>query len=60
MIAIRENEARAEAIGLPVYRYKLLCFVIAGAVGRARRRAARQPRQVREPERAALDPVRAR
>jgi len=31
--AIRENEARAEAIGLPVYRYKLVCFVIAGAVG---------------------------
>jgi branched-chain amino acid transport system permease protein len=33
VIAIRENEARAEAIGLPVYRYKLTCFVIAGAVG---------------------------
>jgi branched-chain amino acid transport system permease protein len=31
--AIRENEARAEAIGFPVYRYKLVCFVIAGAVG---------------------------
>ena len=31
--AIRENEARAEAIGFPVYRYKLLCFVIAGAIG---------------------------
>jgi branched-chain amino acid transport system permease protein len=31
--AIRENEARAEAIGFPVYRYKLLCFVIAGAAG---------------------------
>ncbi len=30
--AIRENEARAEAIGFPVYRYKLVCFVIAGAV----------------------------
>jgi len=30
--AIRENEARAEAIGFPVYRYKLLCFVISGAV----------------------------
>jgi branched-chain amino acid transport system permease protein len=29
--AIRENEARAEAIGFPVYRYKLLCFVISGA-----------------------------
>jgi branched-chain amino acid transport system permease protein len=31
--AIRDNEARAEAIGFPVYRYKLLCFVIAGAAG---------------------------
>jgi branched-chain amino acid transport system permease protein len=31
--AIRENEARAEAIGFPVYRYKLVCFVIAGAAG---------------------------
>ena len=31
--AIRENESRAEALGYPVYRYKLLCFVIAGAVG---------------------------
>jgi branched-chain amino acid transport system permease protein len=31
--AIRENEARAEAIGFSVYRYKLVCFVIAGAVG---------------------------
>jgi branched-chain amino acid transport system permease protein len=31
--AIRENEARAEAIGFPVYRYKLLCFVLAGAIG---------------------------
>jgi len=33
MIAIRENAARAEALGLPVYRYQLLCFVIAGAAG---------------------------
>jgi len=31
IIAIRENEARAEAIGLPVFRYQLACFVIAGA-----------------------------
>jgi branched-chain amino acid transport system permease protein len=31
--AIRENEARAEAIGFPVYRYKLACFVLGGAVG---------------------------
>ena len=33
VMAIRENETRAEAIGLPVYRYKLVCFVIAGAAG---------------------------
>jgi branched-chain amino acid transport system permease protein len=31
--AIRENELRAEAIGFPVYRYKLACFVVAGAAG---------------------------
>jgi len=30
--AIRENETRATAIGYPVYRYQLLCFVISGAV----------------------------
>jgi branched-chain amino acid transport system permease protein len=29
--AARENEVRAEAVGFPVYRYKLVCFVIAGA-----------------------------
>jgi branched-chain amino acid transport system permease protein len=33
MVAIRENEARVEAIGFPVYRYQLACFVIAGAAG---------------------------
>ena len=31
--AIRENETRCEALGFPVYRYKLACFVISGAVG---------------------------
>lgn len=31
--ATRENAARAEAIGFPVFRYQLACFVIAGAVG---------------------------
>lgn len=30
--AIRENETRMEAIGHPVFRYKLVCFVIAGAL----------------------------
>ncbi|MCW5623046.1 MAG: branched-chain amino acid ABC transporter permease, partial [Burkholderiales bacterium] len=29
---IRENETRMEAVGYPVYRYKLVAFVIAGAV----------------------------
>ena len=31
--AIGENETRMEAIGYPVYRFKLFCFVIAGALG---------------------------
>jgi len=30
--AIRENETRMEAIGYPVFRYKLACFVIGGAI----------------------------
>ena len=30
--AIRENETRATAIGYPVYRYQLICFVISGAI----------------------------
>jgi branched-chain amino acid transport system permease protein len=30
--AIRENETRMEAVGFPTFRYKLTCFVIAGAV----------------------------
>jgi branched-chain amino acid transport system permease protein len=29
--AIRENETRMEAVGFPVYRYKLIAFVVAGA-----------------------------
>jgi branched-chain amino acid transport system permease protein len=33
IMAIRENAARVEAVGLPVYRYQLVCFVIAGAAG---------------------------
>jgi branched-chain amino acid transport system permease protein len=32
IVAIRENETRAAAIGYPVYRFKLLCFVISGAI----------------------------
>lgn len=30
--AIRENETRMEAIGYPVFRYKLVCFAIGGAL----------------------------
>jgi branched-chain amino acid transport system permease protein len=30
--AIRENETRAVALGYPVYRFQLLCFVISGAI----------------------------
>jgi branched-chain amino acid transport system permease protein len=30
--AVHENETRMEAIGYPVFRYKLVCFVIAGAL----------------------------
>lgn len=33
IVAMRENETRAAAIGFPVYRYQLACFVIAGACG---------------------------
>jgi branched-chain amino acid transport system permease protein len=29
---VRENERRMTALGFPVYRYKLACFTIAGAV----------------------------
>jgi branched-chain amino acid transport system permease protein len=29
---IRSNERRMQAIGFPVYRYRLVCFVIAGAM----------------------------
>lgn len=30
--AIRENETRMEAIGFPTFRYKLICFAIAGGL----------------------------
>jgi branched-chain amino acid transport system permease protein len=33
--AVRENEERMAAIGFPVFRYKLVCFVIAGALASA-------------------------
>ena len=31
IVAIRENETRMEAIGFPVFRFQLACFVIGGA-----------------------------
>jgi branched-chain amino acid transport system permease protein len=30
--AIRENESRAGAVGVPVYRYQLVCFALGGAM----------------------------
>ncbi len=33
VLAIRDDDVRAEAIGVPVFRYKLLLFIIAGALG---------------------------
>lgn len=33
LLAIHQNEVRARALGLPVLRYKLAAFIVAGAVG---------------------------
>jgi branched-chain amino acid transport system permease protein len=33
IIGARSNEVRMRAIGFPTYRYKLVCFVIAGTLG---------------------------
>jgi len=45
--AIRDNETRMAAIGFPTYRYKLICFAIAGAAaGLAGALAANQGRFV--------------
>ena len=33
VLAIRDDDVRAEAVGVPVFRYKLLLFIIAGALG---------------------------
>lgn len=32
LLGIKDNEARMESLGYPVYRYKLVAFVIAGAI----------------------------
>ncbi|MEP6738782.1 MAG: branched-chain amino acid ABC transporter permease [Caldimonas sp.] len=33
VLALRDDDVRAEAIGFPTYRYKLVVFVVAGALG---------------------------
>jgi branched-chain amino acid transport system permease protein len=33
ILAIRDDEVRAESIGFPVFRYKLILFIMAGALG---------------------------
>ena len=33
ILALRDDDVRAEALGFPTYRYKLLVFVVAGALG---------------------------
>ena len=32
ILGVRENERRMQALGFPVYRYKLACFALSGAV----------------------------
>ena len=33
VLALRDDEVRAEALGFPTFRYKLLVFVVAGMLG---------------------------
>jgi len=33
VVALRDDDIRAEALGFPTYRYKLIVFVVAGALG---------------------------
>jgi branched-chain amino acid transport system permease protein len=33
VLAIRDDDVRAEALGFPTYRYRLIVFVVAGALG---------------------------
>ncbi len=54
----RSNDRRMRAIGFPTYRYRLVCFVIAGTDLRAGGRAARQPHRIHQPRDHALDPLR--
>ena len=54
----RSNERRMRAIGFPTFRYRLACFVIAGATLRACRSTACQPHQFHQSGADALDPIR--
>ena len=51
----RSNDRRMRAIGFPTYRYKLICFVIAGTIVRARRRTACQSHRLHQSRGDALD-----
>ena len=56
--AIKENETRMEAIGYPVFRYKLLCFAIAGSVAQPGRCLAGKPEHAGQPQPFTLDTIR--
>ncbi len=58
VVAIRENETRMEAIGFPTYRYKLVCFVLGGAVAGLAGALLANQQLLRQPEPALLDAVR--
>ena len=47
--AARDSELRADAIGIDVRRHRWLAFILAGAVGRARRRPLRLPQGLDRP-----------
>ena len=51
----RSNERRMRSIGFPTFRYRLVCFVIAGALVRPGRGAAREFHQFHQPGDDALD-----
>ena len=43
VLALRDDDVRAEALGFPTYRYKLVVFVVGRRPRRHRRRADREP-----------------
>ena len=51
----RSNDLRMRAIGFPTYRYRLVCYVIAGTLCGPCRRAARQSHRFRQPLNDVLD-----